>query len=330
MMPYEIGFLVFLLALVSTFNALFRETRWLSFVCLSLAVFGVAGLADLGPTFETFFNFGPSAAVIFLIGALFSGPVQRHLTAILSAGIMLGCVYTVTAAADYQDKALGQLILFGVSMALPAFIGKVDQRFEDRVEKILSAQQLWARLAFLFWARVNFTNIHHYEFFATVIPAVTIGAAAVLLLRVASNRGSWFLAARGFVSLAIFAGGLAFEIPEIKFLVFWTLVLALTDLLPGIWSGRAPSLVRRLSLGAYGGCAFWGLLFFLEKAPLEIDWKIAWGAMIAGLGLCALLLPGRSEDAEDIKPWISSPAMLVHAAFLTVVLYWPVLRGMGG
>lgn len=330
MNPYENVVLILVFALLSTFNALFRETRWLSFVCLCLAIFGVTGLVGETSANKVFFYFGPTCIVIFLIAALFSGTFQRVFFGLFAVTILVGSSSIETLAPDFFEKSVVHLVLFGASMLLPALVGSVAAADEMRVEKIISAQQFWTRIVFLEWCRINFTNVHHYDFFAMAIPALTVAAAAILIFRMWLSRGTWFFSARSFLSLTIMVGGLTVEAGELKFLILWTIFLSLMDLSPGLWEGRSFNLSKRFGLGAFGGLAFSGLLFLLNQAPMEIYWKTAWAIMTFVFGAFVLLLPGTRAEQEANNSWLGALEYLPHAVFFTLLFYWPSIRDMAG
>ncbi|HEX4926263.1 MAG TPA: hypothetical protein VFV50_19370 [Bdellovibrionales bacterium] len=330
MMPYESVILVLMLAMLSTLNAFYKNSRWLSFVCLSFAVVGITGLVEVNAAYDLYFVFGPSSLILFVAAALFARPFQRLALATLASALFLGMVYVRQAPDDIYINSMYLLGLYGGSMLFPALLGAVAGQDEDRVERLISIQQLWVRLMFLAWCRENMVNINHYEFIAEATVPLTAGAAVILLLGIAVRPRAWFFASKSFLSLALMLGGLSVDQPGLRLLLVWTLVLGIVDLLPQMRDQKLQGLVRRFALGAFGGGAFFGLLFITEHARVDGTWKLGWMAMVFGLGFLASVLPGQPKSDENGGRALPAIGLGLQAIFFALVFFWPDLKGMGG
>lgn len=330
MTPYESVILVLLLAGLSTLNAFYRNSRWLSFVCLSFAVVGITGLVEVNAAYDLYFVFGPSSLLLFVAAALFARPVQRTAFAALASALFLGMVYVRQAPADFYTNSSYLLGLYGVAMLFPALLGTVAGHDEDRVERLISIQQLWVRLMFLGWCRENLVNIQHYEFITEATLPLTVGAAGILVLGIAARPRAWFFASKSFLSLALMVGGLSVDRTGLYLLLIWTLLLGVVDLLPQMRDQKLQGLVRRFALGAFGGGAFFGLLFITEHARLEDPWKLGWMVMVFGLGVLAYVLPGQPRSDDSGGRFLPIIGLGLQAAFMALVFFWPDLKGIGG
>jgi hypothetical protein len=327
-MPFEYAFLVLTLALLSTLNAFFSSARWISFVCLSFAVLGVTGLVEISPAFDLYFAFGPSSVILFIVAAVYARPFQRLLLAVTGTLLLFGLNYVHQTEAFYE-KSTALLGLFGFSMLFPVFLGRLNDDDAERVERLITLQQLWIRICFLNWCRENAVNLQHYDFLADSILPLTVVAALILAVGVGLRPRSWFFSAKAFVSLGLFVGALGIDKSGFPMLLLWVLLLGFLNLLPNIEDRRIQTLVRRLGLGAFGGIASFGLLFIFEQVPLAPLWKLVWCFMIFVLGFFVYILPGRHERDAEAGPFVQTIGLALQVVFLLAVLNWSELKHIG-
>jgi hypothetical protein len=331
MIPFEISLSILVLAVASTINGAFSSRRWISFICLSLAAFGITGLANSEPAYLMFFMFIPQVIIIFAIAVLYCKTGQRFLLTIAGSILLVGFVLVETGPENYLDRAVGQLGLFVALILIPSLIFEIGRESLGRVDTLVSVQQFWLRVSLLAWCRENLVNVQHYDLFASSLEVGSAIAGGVFMFRLLVKRSTWMLTVKSLLSGVLLLSALTMDRPELKLLLVWTLIVGLVDLLP---TQSEAKILRRMNLGGFGGASFWGMCLFLMSAPMQPWYRAGWVVLIFSVALSALTLP--LPDPEESKISTSRAALvltffglLLQAAFFGILLFWPEIKQLG-
>jgi hypothetical protein len=334
MIPYETGLAVVILALASSVNGAFKNHRWFSFTCLSLAAFGITGLAIREPSYDAFFVFSPQILAFFSVAVFYCHSKQRTVLALIVCSLLASVIFAETWPEQYLDKIISQLFLFVCFMFVPAFIFRLSDAGAERAEKLISLQQFWLRISFLMWCRQNLVNLQHYDIFTTFFQLGSAILAVFFVLRIALNRSTWALSNKSLLSAIMLLGALSLGRQDLKVLLILATFVGLVDFLPGSRDYEPSRFLRRMNLGGFGGASFWGMFLFVLSSPMAPEFRLGWLLLILLSGFAALSLPMQNLESSDSVPaqqavFLTFFGLLLQAAFFGLLLFWSEIKNIG-